>query len=877
MASDTAANNLQRLNELGQSVWFDYIRRGLLESGEFAAMVRSGWILSGSHDYDAALDRLRSEGVRDPYEAFLVLAVDDLRAAADELRQIYDPADGRDGFVSFEAQEGPPGAMVAEARRAFGLLDRPNVMIKVPGTNAGIDAVRILIADGINVNITLLFDVEVYQKVALAYIDGLEERRRRGLSLQRVASVASFFVSRVDTKAETILPDTSPLRGRIAVANARLAYKRFQEIFSGPRWQSLADAGARVQQPLWASTGTKNPAYSDTLYVEELIAPDTVNTMPEATLRAFLDHGMPRLSLEAGIAEAADVRRQAVEAKIDLQQVGRELLAEGLDSFRRDFSRLLDEIGKKLASGIDVSPTPRAASALSDRVDARLKVLAESRIMERIWACDHTVWKPDPTEISKPSRLGWLTVVDLMLEQAPALRKFAREAADDGFTTCLLCGMGGSSLAAATMAATFAAEPRALHVKVLDTTDPDAIADLERSLHTARTLFLIASKSGTTLETRSHLEYFWQKAPHGRQFVAITDKGTELESLARERGFRKVFLNPADIGGRCSALSYFGLVPAPLMGVDIERLLDSAHEMMHACHYCLPPHQNPAARLGAYLGEAALAGRDKLTLLLPDEIATLGDWIEQLIAESTGKEGRGIVPIAGEAKGLLEVYGSDRLFVAIGDPDMSDLEAAGHPVVELPFEDPYRLGGQFFLWELATAVAGHVLGVNPFDQPNVEEAKTATGRLLAGGGPRRLSPHPPALPRLRELVQERDYVALQAYVAPSPETDVALNRVRLRLRDRLGVATTVGYGPRFLHSTGQLHKGGPGSGVFIQVVSRNETDLEIPNAQFTFGDLKRAQAQGDWQSLLERGRRVVLLETGSRPALELERLVEQIL
>ncbi len=369
VAPENAANNLQRLHALGQSAWLDYVSRGLLESGELARMVESGWIrgvtsnptiflkaITSANDYGAALDALRGEGVTDPYEAFLVLASEDLRAAADALREVYESAAGRDGFISFEAQEGSAAAMVAEARRVFGLLDRPNVMIKVPGTAQGIEALPTLIAEGINVNITLLFAIEVYEKVALAYIDGLERRRQRGLGIERVASVASFFVSRVDTKADVLLPEASPLRGRVAVANARLAYQRFQEIFSGPRWQALAAAGAQLQRPLWASTGTKNAAYSDTLYVDDLVAANTVNTMPAATLLAFLDHGRPELSIEAGIADAAEVRRQAAAAGVDLDVLGRELLAEGLTSFGNDFAQLLGQIEKKLTA------TPRSVS-----------------------------------------------------------------------------------------------------------------------------------------------------------------------------------------------------------------------------------------------------------------------------------------------------------------------------------------------------------------------------------------------------------------------------------------------------------------------------------------------------------------------------------
>ncbi len=342
--------------------------------------------------------------------------------------------------------------------------------------------------------------------------------------------------------------------------------------------------------------------------------------------------------------------------------------------------------------------------------------------------------------------------------------------------------------------------------------------------------------------------------PDGRHFIAITDPGTPLEATARERGFRRVFLNPPDIGGRYSALSYFGLAPAALAGVDLRRLLDETAEMQQACHACVPTASNPGAWLGAVLGEAAKAGRDKLTLLLPEPVASFGSWVEKLIAESTGKEGRGILPVEGEPLGPPEVYGEDRLFVAIGDHAGLDvLEAAGHPVVRLPYREPYQLGAEFFRWEFATAVAGHVLGIHPFDQPNVQQAKDATARILEGETADEATP---PLGEVLASVQHGDYIAILAYLPRTMAHQASLQAVRTRLRDRYRVATTVGFGPRFLHSTGQLHKGGPPTGVFIQIVGDDPEDLAIPGRPYTFGQLKHAQALGDLASLRGQGRRV---------------------
>jgi glucose-6-phosphate isomerase len=488
-----------------------------------------------------------------------------------------------------------------------------------------------------------------------------------------------------------------------------------------------------------------------------------------------------------------------------------------------------------------------------DDVTERLQQLDRDRIVERIWRRDHTVWKDDPTEIA--DRLGWLTVSDLMHDRIGELEAFAGAAADE-FETAVLLGMGGSSLAAEVFERTFGSADGALELIVLDTTHPATIERVAGELELDRTLFIVASKSGGTTETLSQFAFFWDRIPNGPQFVAITDPGTSLETLARERRFRKVFLNPEDIGGRYSALSYFGLVPAALIGAPLHEVLDRAKEMQTASERMLPAAQRPGATLGAMMGESAGAGRDKLTLVLPEEIASLGSWVEQLVAESTGKENVGIVPVVGEPLGRPDVYGRDRVFVAIGEHEgLDELEHVGHPVTRLPYDGREQIGGEFFRWEMATAIAGHVLGINPFDQPNVQEAKDAAKEILASG-----SVEDPGLDDLGVLlkqVNEGDYVAILAYLDRTSETEDAIEHVRLAIRDRYRVAITTGFGPRYLHSTGQLHKGGPNDGVFIQVVDAGRpADVPIPGQSYTFGTLIDAQALGDLRSLRERGRRV---------------------
>ncbi len=504
--------------------------------------------------------------------------------------------------------------------------------------------------------------------------------------------------------------------------------------------------------------------------------------------------------------------------------------------------------------------------------DALTGARAEN-LVERIWAKDPSVWRAAPEQAGAiRDRLGWLTVYDWMASEATALRAFAAEAGSAGFGRAMVLGMGGSSLSAEVCRRVLGIAPGFVDVSVLDTTDPSAIARCERACDPQRTLFIVASKSGTTAESCYLHRYFFDRMrallghPPGDHFVAITDPGTPLAQRAAEQGFRKVFLNPPDIGGRYSALSYFGMLPAALMGADLDALLGGAAQMAAACRRSAPLEENPGAALGVTLGALAARGRDKLTLVLPENLAALGTWLEQLVAESTGKEGRGIFPVDGEPIGLPGVYGADRVFVQLGEnasaaEALRQLEAAGHPVVRA---GAANLGGEFFRWEFAMAVAGAILGVNPFDEPNVRESKENTEQALerfrATGT---LGAPAPAsigdlVPFLRQA-RPGDYVALLAFVDPCAESAAALGRIRRRIRDRYRVATSVAFGPRYLHSTGQMHKGGPSTGLFLFLTADDPIDLPIPGEPFTFGIVKHAQAVGDIEALRRRARRVLHL------------------
>ncbi|HEX2069739.1 MAG TPA: bifunctional transaldolase/phosoglucose isomerase, partial [Actinomycetota bacterium] len=593
-------NRLQQLHQAGTAIWLDFLRRGLIEGGELARMVEQCDLtgvtsnpsifkkaIGGSTDYDEAIVQISQEE-RDPVDVFYELAVEDIAGAARVFSGVYEKTGHKDGFVSFELESSlahDTEGSIAKAKELFSRIDRPNVMIKVPGTPAGVPVVEELTAAGVNVNITLLFSVESYAKVAEAYINGLELRRDAGLPLDSVASVASFFVSRVDSAVDALLPEKSPLRGKVAIANARVAYQKFLELFSGPRWERLAAAGAQVQRPLWASTGTKNPAYRDTVYVEELIGPDTVNTMPQQTMDAFQDHGVVKEnSVTEGAEEARATLAALAELGIDLEEIAVRLEKEGIESFEKDFASLIQTLETKIerVCAGRVRWESKLDHELAQLVDTMVVELSDNDAIGRIWRRDHTLWKPDPTEIS--DRLGWLSVTDQMMERVPELEEFAKKAWSDGFTHAVVLGMGGSSLVSEVFRRSFPND-RGMELLVLDSTHPRTIATLRDSVPLDKTLFLVASKSGTTLESISHFAYFYGLVNDPSHFVAITDPGTRLARLANLMGFRKVFLNPSDIGGRYSALSLFGLVPAALAGVDLYAILDDAEEMACASHH----------------------------------------------------------------------------------------------------------------------------------------------------------------------------------------------------------------------------------------------------------------------------------------------------
>jgi transaldolase/glucose-6-phosphate isomerase len=947
------ANPLKMLQEYGQSVWLDFVSRDLLKSGGLVRLITEDGLrgvtsnpsifekaIGHGDDYDALIAAAEASGDLDPGALFEDLAVRDIQEGADTLNSVYEQTQRRDGYISLEVS--PYLAMnthetIEEARRLWREVNRRNLLVKVPGTKPGLTAIRTLISEGINVNVTLLFSQQVYAEVADAYISGLEAFAKRGGDPHKVASVASFFVSRIDTLVDDELDkkiaatadaaEKAPLqalKGKVAIANAKLAYQHYKKIYSDERWQRLAQQGAQTQRLLWASTGTKNKAYSDVLYVDELIAADTVNTMPPATMDAYRDHGRPRSSIEENVAGARAVMDALPGVGISIDAVTAKLVNDGVRLFADAADQLYAAVQKKrrtvLGSKLNAM-SYKLPDELHKDVQAALEDWRKEGKVRRLWAADASLW----TEADEAKWLGWLSIVDQQLKGVAHLQDFADDVRRAGFKDVLLLGMGGSSLGPEVFGETFGVKPGFPNLHVLDSTDPAQIRRVEARIDPARTLFLVSSKSGSTLEPNIFKQYFYERAKQAvgaeeapRRFVAITDPGSSFEKVALTEGFRSVFHGLPSIGGRYSVLSDFGMVPAAAIGVDPQAFLDSTAEMVRSCAASAPPVENPGVILGAILGTCQRSGRDKVTIIASKGIADFGAWLEQLLAESTGKQGKGIVPVDAEPLGAPAVYGSDRVFAYLrlaADPDteqeraVATLEAAGHPVVRITVSDAMQLGQEYFRWEMATAVAGSIIGINPFDQPDVEASKVKTRELttayektgalpeerpfFAGEGTKlfadlrnetALKPQAATLTAALKAhlgrVGAGDYVALLAYIERSPAHTQTLQRLRRLIRDRTKAATCLGFGPRFLHSTGQAYKGGPNSGVVIQITCDDAEDLPVPGQSYTFGVVKAAQARGDFEVLAERGRRALRVHIAGDLDSGLDRLsraVEQAL
>lgn len=911
-------NNSMSVKELGQSIWYDNIERKMLRDGSMKKMIEEGQIygvtsnpsifesaLKNSTAYDDVLQSLAWAGMNSD-EIYAELVKEDIQQAADLFLPLYNVNGGQDGLVSVEIN--PLYAYdakksIEEGHNLWSQIGRKNIMIKVPATIEGLEVITELISSGINVNATLIFSVERYKQVIEAYIRGLEKRVADNQPVDSIASVASFFVSRIDTAVDQLLDaviaspsklsqEAANAKGRIAVSNARIAYQAYLEQFSSERFVALQKHGANPQKPLWASTGTKDPKYSDTLYVDNLVASGSVNTIPPKTLVAFLDHGQPRLSIEENLEQSWSDMELLEKLGIDFAAVTSQLEDEGVDKFKQAHLALLNIVEGKRTHFV------HCLNGLANNLQTALKNADSDKSVSRMYAHDPLYWTDDESGFEEiRNRLGWLGLPSQQLALVPELEAFRQELLAEGFTDAFVLGMGGSSLAPEVISQAIAANlehGRGLKLQIIDTTNPEEIAFRCEGIDLPKTIFVVSSKSGGTSETLSAMTYFWAELEKfgvknpGNNFVAITDPDTSLQHLAESKNFRKVFNARPDVGGRYSVFTHFGLVPAAIMGVDLHHFLNEAIEAEHQGLETVPYPANANLLLGLLIGEGAKAGKDKLTFIAESYSTHLVPWLEQLIAESSGKDRKGILPVEGEETLETLDYPSDRIFVYLhvdGEKRAiaSTLIEKGFTLVEISIQDPYQLAKEFYRWEYATAVACAVLKVNAFDQPNVQLSKTITkdvikqyqekGRLEDGtpiwendeiavyGFP---VPGFDEVDNLSEVlnvygqtVQDDGYIALNAFVARLTKNENLLQGLRTMLLNRFNKATTLGFGPRFLHSTGQLHKGGQDGGLFITFTKDSPIDFDIPGEGMSFATLQRAQALGDIEALRQKGKRVL--------------------
>lgn len=923
-------SNLTKLIDFGQSYWLDNLTRGMIKSGDLKKrIVKEGLrgqtsnpaifhkAISEGEDYAKQIEKLAKEG-KSVLEIYDALTIKDVQDACDLFKLVYESSNGVDGYVSLEVSPylaHNTEITLSEAKRLFVAVNRPNCHIKIPGTQAGLPAIEQALYEGININVTLLFSIKAYEDVAHAYINALERRHAEGKSVDNVASVASFFLSRIDVLADQLLghlinpakdfgnlPRPEHLLGKSAIASAKLAYQSYLKIFSGERWERLASAGAKVQRPLWASTSTKDPLYIDTKYVEPLIGYNTVNTLPEVTITAFADHGkLAENTILQNVDEAYEILNNLKKLGIDIDQVTTQLTNDGVQKFIEPFDKLMKKLAQERLKYIeDKTGTQKFFfGKVESSIKAAMTSLNDKQFTRRLFEKDSYLWKEDPKlSVTIKNRLGWLGVEDF-INHVDEINDFVKQVRADKYSYAVLLGMGGSSLCPEVAVQTFGVKKGYLKLLVLDNTSPEAVKYVESQIDLNKALFIVASKSGSTIESNSFYKYFYNLYAErnienaGKHFIAITDRNTSLEQEAKSKNFRYTFTNPEDYGGRYSALSFFGLVPMALIGINIKEILKSAFLMKQSCSPFIPSDINPAVSLGVFFGINQKLGRDKATFILSPSIKSFGLWVEQLIAESTGKEGKGILPVEGEKLGSPHDYSKDRFFVymflktekdAAAEKKFALLEAAGYPVVRIMLPDTYSLGGEFLRWEIATAVSCAVVGVNPFDEPNVSESKKNTNDLLAewkqSGKFEEIVPLVKSdnilvcaedstqlninaknvkdvLSKLLKNISPSDYISFLAYFMQTEKRDEYLQSIRSILSKKVKAATTIGYGPRYLHSTGQLHKGGSNKGVFILLTADTDLKMPIPEAGYDFATLHQAQALGDYRALNNKNRRAI--------------------
>ncbi len=930
-------NPLWRLRDHGQSVWLSYLRRRLLDGGDLQHLIEARALsgiesdleflcgaLARGNEYGASLRRPMDEGV-DVDTIGEHLLAEEARAAAEVLTPLYEQSSGREGFVSIDVVSGRPDdpqSTSAAIHRAVGLIEHPNIMFKVLATDSGFAVLEAMTAEGYHIHVGPLFSVPSVRQAVRAFAGGLRRRTEAGGAAD-VTSAISFGLAPLDIAVDDLLGDLirdsahdtsreESLVGSIAVATAKVVCREQRELLQRELGSEVAAPSSPLQRIIWTNTATKNPRFGEFHYIEDLVGPDSGLSLSRSSLEAFHQRGVVAATLGRSVDEATEILAELADVGIDLEDLGRRLEQRANDKLAAARDRFVSTVGRACEALGANEPTASRVTLGGGRwwgaveeIPAELlpvEVLDDlEELVPRLWCKDPSLWSDEPAEQELIyNRLGWIDLIEPMSFESLPAGRFASRMVDADIEDIVVLGMGGSSLCAEVFRDVFGID----NVWVLASTIPRVVKRIAEHVDPARTLVVVSSKSGTTLETRVLADYFYFYAlatpmleTAGERFVAVTDPGTPLEQAAHERDFQGLWLTPPDVGGRFSAFTHFGVLPMALMELDAGAILESAQRMAASCAAEVPVSLNPAALLGVALHEGFRTGRDKLTFLCDEGLAPFAAWAEQLVAESLGKDGVGLVPIVGEPAGDSGDYGDDRLFVGMElgpEPDarlqrLLDQLAPDHPVMRFHLDDRNEIGAELFRWQLGTAVAGALLEINPFDEPDVEASKQRTIEILDAAGDASAAAPAPVdvgdgwavfadLERDAELAARHegeglaswlnahlgraavpDYVGLQIFLAADSETRDKLDDIRWILRERLGVATSLGWGPGYLHSTGQLHKGGPDIGVFLLATATDPEDLECPGFDYSFGRLARAQALGDLRALQERGRRVLHL------------------
>jgi len=942
---DTLSASLQSDS---RRLWFHDLTRALLKAQPLETLPTSSFTTHlarleraiGEGDaYDAALEQPACD---DPHRCFQDLLVEDTRQAADALRARFTP-EWAAGVVSVDLsplRAETPVERLEAARQLFSAIDRPNVLIKLPAQNSLLTVLEQLLYEGVNIHFTHVYNAASYEAAAECYMRALERRAFEQLPLDGLLSVIGFHVSAVDAVVDRQLQNNiraaqarveldqvsanAELLGKIGIANANNAYRRSRDIFNSERFARLRALGALPQRLLWTEIAPISPLQAPTHYLDYLSHAEALMLIEPTMLQSLTDRERDAMPRTIALREASDVLSRLVAIGIDLNLIGCQLQSDAEELYHEMFAKLIARVDgkRKLLSSGFIRRQKLVLGQYQKPVETELNRLRAQKSITRTWACDASLWTDSPSVAAQiEARLGWLRLPTDGRIDREVLRAARAESQREGWQHLVMLGMGGANITAETLYAIFGQQQGFPALITLDSTDPAAIRDVEAQIDLTRTCFIVASKSGSTLETLAMLYYFYARcaertARAGEHFIAITDPETRLAEEAQRLGFRAIYYNPTDMAGRYAALSYFGMLPSAMLGLDFERLLDRATEMALACGANVMGNNHPGLWLGTVMGVLARRGLDKLTLISSPEIAAFGAWAEQLIAESSGKEDKGIIPISGGTVGLPHDYDDDRLLVYLRlddsaqNPDQAVqmLQEAGHPLVTLNLRDAYDIGAEFFRWQFATATVGMVLGINPFDEPAVEESKQNTQRLLdtyveQGALPQsapaysedgvslfaddvtaalleqlrvqqalQSSPLSGRLAAFLRLARSGDYIGLLAYLPPRAEYLAHLEELRRQLRHVLRRAVTIGLGPRYLHSTGQLHKAGCDKGVFIQLTADDAEALPIPNMPYSFSILKQAQAEGDYEALQSRGRRIIRLHLGAEPLFGLAKL-----